>query len=105
MVDESMKEIFVYEKEASRLELFVRFFYAIPVYIVLFFYSIAASVCLFLQFLVILILGRRSKPLNGPIEGYIKYSVCLMGYFSYLSDERPGIVPKKVKLFKLIEED
>ena len=105
MIDGSMKEIFVYEKEASRLELFVRFFYAIPVYIVLFFYSIAAYVCLFLQFLVILILGRRSKPLNDPIEGYTKYSVCLMGYFYFLSDERPGIVPKKVKIFKIVDED
>lgn len=47
----------------------------------------------------------RSKPLNDPIEGYTKYSARLMGYFYFLSDERPGIVPKKVKIFKIVEED
>lgn len=62
-------------------------------------------ICLFCQWFVILILGRRSKSLNGSIEGFIKYCVQLIGYFSYLTDERPGIVPKRVKFFRVIEKE
>ena len=35
-----LNELFVYDEEASRIELFVRIFYAIPVGILLLFYSI-----------------------------------------------------------------
>ena len=73
-MDEEIMELFEYERSASRLELFVRIFYAIPVSIILFFYSIVASICLCLQWLVILIFGRRSHGLNGVIQGYTTVS-------------------------------
>ena len=100
-----MDEILGYEREASRLELFVRMFYSIPVCIILPLYGIIAYICVSCQWFVILIFGRRSKSLNGPIEGFIKYCVQLVGYFSYLTDERPGIGPKRLKFFRVIEEE
>ena len=104
-MDEEIMEIFEYERSASRLELFVRIFYAIPVSIILFFYSIVASICLCLQWLVILIFGRRSQGLNGVIQGYTKYAVNLISYFSYLTDKRPGITPKNVKFYESILDE
>jgi hypothetical protein len=53
---------------------------------------------------VILILGKRSQVLNGPIEDYSKYRVRLIRYFNMLTDERPRIIPKKVRFFEIIEE-
>ena len=104
-MDEKIMEIFEYERSASRIELFVRIFYAIPVTIILFFYSIIASICLFVQWWVILILGRRSHGLNSVIQGYTKYTVNLISYFSYLTDKRPGITPKNVKFYESILDE
>lgn len=104
-MEDELIELFEYERSASRLELFIRIFYAIPVGIILFFYSIIASICLFIQWWVILILGRRSKGLNGIIQGYTKYYVNIISYFSYLTDKRPGIGPKRVKFYESILEE
>ncbi|MDI6644643.1 MAG: hypothetical protein QME14_06235 [Methanobacteriaceae archaeon] len=47
--DFELKELFEYEEKASRIELFVRIFYAIPVYIVLILYGIIAGICMFIH--------------------------------------------------------
>lgn len=98
-------ELFDYEKKASRLELFVRIFYAIPVAIILFFYSIIAGICVSIQWIVILILGKRSESLNNFIKGYLEYNVHLLSYFSYMTDKRPGVTPKNVKFYEVVEEE
>ncbi len=105
MGEEEVIELFEYEEKASRIELFVRIFYAIPVFIVLFLYSLIASICLSIQWLVILILGKRNKELNNIVKGYTQYYIHLIGYFSYLTDERPGVTPRKVQFFEAIEEE
>ena len=100
-----LKQLFVYQKKASRIELFVRIFYAIPVGIILFFYGIIASLCVAVQWIIILILGRRSEGLSDFIKGYLEYYVHLMSYFSYMTDKRPGITPQDNKIYEVIEEE
>jgi len=100
-----LNELFEYEEKASRIELFVRIFYAIPVGIILFFYGIIASLFVALQWIIILILGKRSEGLNEFIKGYLEYNVHLISYFSYMTDQRPGVSPKKVKIVEVIEEE
>ena len=98
-----LNELFKYEEEASRIELFVRIFYAIPVGLILFFYGILAGILLGLQWLVILFLGRRSNGFNEFIKGYLEYNIHLISYFSLMTDKRPGISPKKVEIYEVIE--
>jgi amino acid permease len=103
--DYELNELFVYERKSSRLELFVRIFYGIPVAIIIAIYGIIAGLCMMIQWIVILILGRRSEGLNEFIKGYLEYYVHIMSYFSYMTDQRPGITPKKVQIFEVIEEE
>ncbi len=56
-----LKQLFVYEHGAGRLELFIRIVYSIVVGIVLMVYGFIAEICMFIQWFVILILGRRSE--------------------------------------------
>jgi hypothetical protein len=88
----------VYQENASRLELIVRIFYTIVLRIVVFFYGILASICLCIQWLVILILGKRIEGINGIISGYVKYTIQIMGYLYWITDERPGIGPKQIDI-------
>jgi|GEM_PF-913468 hypothetical protein len=97
-------KLFEYEEKASRLELFIRIFYAIPVGIILIFYSIIAGVLVALQWIIILILGKRSEGLTVFIRGYLEYNIHLMSYFSIMTDKRPGVTPKKVKIYEVIAE-
>lgn len=95
-----LNELFEYEEKASRIELFVRIFYAIPVGIILFLYGIIAGIFVALQWIIILLLGQRNEGLNDFIKGYLEYYVHLISYFSYMTDKRPGVTPKKVKIYE-----
>ncbi|MDD1775197.1 MAG: DUF4389 domain-containing protein [Methanobacterium sp.] len=103
--DYELNELFEYERKASRLELFVRIFYGIPVGIIIFFYGIVAGLCIAIQWIIILILGRRSEGLNSFIRGYLEYYIHLLSYFSYMTDKRPGVTPKAVQIFEVIDEE
>jgi hypothetical protein len=98
-----LNELFEYDEKASRIELFVRILYAIPVGIILFLYGIIAGIFLVLQWLIILFLGKRSESFNDFIKGYLQYYVHLISYFSLMTDKRPGVTPIKVKIFELRE--
>lgn len=95
-----MKQLFVYEHDAGRLELFIRIVYSIAVWIVLMVYGIIAEVCLIIQWFVILILGRRSEGLNNFVKGYLEYLVHVVSYVYWMTDKRPGIMPKPVKIYE-----
>lgn len=96
------RQLFVFEEKASRIELIVRFFYSIAIAIVMMVYGFIAQICMFFQWFIILFLGRRSKSLSDFIKGYLEYHVHVLSYVSWMTDERPGIMPKTVKIF---EED
>lgn len=96
-----------YEKDASRLELFLRIPYGIAIYIfliiigiALWFGGIAAMVLTFVNCWYILILGKRWKFANKWVSKYINFSLGrvyydyvynkVVPYFMLLTDERPG---------------
>ncbi len=95
-----MKQLFVYERSASRLELFIRILYWIAIGVVLFVYEFFAGICMIIQWFVILILGRRSEGLSNFIKGYFEYVVHVMNYVYFMTDRRPGIMPRSVKIFE-----
>lgn len=95
-----MKELFAYEEKASRIELFIRIIYSIIIGIVLSIYGFIAGICLIIQFFVVLILGRRSRSLSDFIQGYLEYYVHILSYTSFMTDERPGILPVSVTIYE-----
>ena len=97
---ESAKELFTYEHDARRLELLVRIVYSILVGIVAAVYGFLTGICTLIQFFVILILGRRSRGLSDFIRGYLEYHVHVLSYTGLMTDIRPGILPKPVKIYE-----
>lgn len=96
---EEVEQLFLYERKASRLELFIRIVYSIAIWIVLMVYGIVAEICLFIQWFVILILGRRSERLSNFVKGYLEYMIHVIGYVYWMTDKRPGIMPKPVEIY------
>jgi len=97
----ALKQLFVYEHDASRVELFVRIVYAwICIAVVLAIYGLIAEICILIQWFVILILGRRSEGLSNFIKGYLEYYVHVLSYYFLMTDKRPGILPKKVEIYE-----
>ncbi len=100
-----LNQLFEYQEKSSRIELFVRIFYAIPVIIILFFYGIITGLCVGIQWIIILIIGKRSEGLSVFIKGFLDYHVHLISYFALMTDKRPGIAPKKNRIYEVIEEE
>ena len=101
----ALKQLFVYEHDASRVELFVRIVYAwICIAVVLTIYGLIAEICILIQWFVILILGRRSEGLSNFVKGYLEYCVHVLSYYYLMTDKRPGILPKKVEIYEKEEE-
>ncbi|KAF5435763.1 protein of unknown function (DUF4389) [Candidatus Methanophagaceae archaeon] len=97
---EGRKQLFVYEHDAKRLELFIRIVYAFVILVVLMVYGVIAQICMFIQWFVILILGRRSEGLSNFIKGYLEYWVHVVGYVYWMTDDRPGIMPTPVEIYE-----
>ena len=93
-------QLFVFEHDASRLELFIRIIYEIFLGIVLIIYGIITGICLIIQWIHILILGRRNEWLSDFVKGYLEYLVHVMPYIYFMSDKRPDIFPVPVKIFE-----
>jgi len=96
-----IKQLFVYEHDARRLELLIRIFYSIAIAIVMLVYGFIAGILMIIQWFVILILGKRSDGLSDFIKGYLEYHVHVLSYTSWMTDKRPGIMPKTVKIFSV----
>lgn len=92
-------QIFIYEHDASRLELLVRILYWIAIGIVEFVYGILAMICLFVQWFFILIFGRRQQGLSDFAKGYFEYTVSRMPYMYFMTDVRPKVLPDTVKIY------
>lgn len=95
-----LNQLFVYERPARRWELLVRIVYWILIGIVLWVYGLIASILAFLQWFVILILGRRSEGLSDFIRGYLEYYVHVTPYIWFMTDRRPGILPVRVRIYE-----
>jgi Domain of unknown function (DUF4389) len=94
------KQLFVFEHNAGRLELIVRIVYWIIIGIISAIYGIIASICLFIQWFHILILGRRNQTLSDIARGYLEYMVHVMSYTYIMTDKRPDILPVSVKIYE-----
>jgi len=99
---EASPRLFVYEHDARRWELLVRIFYSIAIMFVMFVYGIIAGILMIIQWFVILILGRRNKDLSEFIRGYLEYHVHVLSYTSWMTDSRPGIMPKAVEIYEKV---
>jgi hypothetical protein len=95
-----LKQLFVYERSASRLELFIRILYWIAIGIVLAIYGLITEICLVVQWFVILILGRRNEGLSNFIKGYLEYYVHVISYVYFMTDKRPELIPKTIKIYE-----
>ena len=96
----SPRQLFTFEHDASRLELLIRIIYWILIGIIAAVYGIIASICLFIQWFHILILGRRNEGLSNFAKGYLEYMVHVMSYTYIMTDRRPDILPVTVKIFE-----
>ena len=95
-----LRQLFVFEHDAGRLELLVRIPYWILIGIVMWVYGIIAVICLVIQWFHILILGRRSEGLSTIAKGYLEYQVHVLPYTYLMTDTRPDIMPVAVKIFE-----
>jgi hypothetical protein len=93
-------QLFTYESRARRLELAVRIVYSIAIGLVMWVYGLIAGICLVVQWLVILVLGRRNESLSEFIRGYLEYHVHVLSYTSAMTDRRPGIMPRRVAIYE-----
>jgi len=94
------KQLFLFEQEASRLELLIRILYWILIGIVLWVYGIIAFICLFIQWFHILVMGSRNEWLSNIARGYLEYLVDVMSYTYIMTDKRPEIFPVPVKIYE-----
>lgn len=95
-----IKQLFVYESHASRLELLIRILYWIAIGIVLVVYRFVAVLCLIVQWFVILIVGSRNEGLSNFVKGYLEYLVYVTPYIYFMTDRRPEVLPKTVKIYE-----
>lgn len=94
----SQTQLFTFEHDASRLELLIRIVYWILIGIVAAVYGFIATIFLIVQWLHILILGRRNQFLSDFAKGYLEYLVHVTPYMYIMTDKRPDIMPVPVKI-------
>ncbi|MDR2623640.1 MAG: DUF4389 domain-containing protein [Methanobrevibacter sp.] len=94
-----MEEYLVYEEKASRVELFIRIVYSLILGIILSLYGLVANIVICIQWILILILGKRVESLNNFVVGYSKYTIKVLGYCLLVTDERPSLSFDSFKVF------
>ncbi len=95
-------EMAPYVEKASRLELIVRWFYAIVIGVVFYLWAIYISIIEFLQFFHILIFGRRGARLYRSTRRYVAAFAYVSAYLTFLTDARPNLTPDLSILFKRV---
>ncbi|MEM4166332.1 MAG: DUF4389 domain-containing protein [Candidatus Bilamarchaeaceae archaeon] len=84
-----------FEEEANRVELFIRLVYFVIVGIIMGVLAvISVYIAMPLQFLYVLIFGKRLEILNKIIAAYVGYAISWLPYLLLLTDEKPDIMPK-----------
>lgn len=91
---ETVKLNTVYKRSAKRWELLIRFLWSIPSYIVLAILGVICTIAVVLQFVHILLFGKRNKGLYNWTLKYLKYYTNWIPYLLLLTDERNPIVPE-----------
>ncbi len=92
MVEYPVKLDVEYEEKASRLEaLIIRPLYGIVLYIILCIWGFVACIVMFIQWVHILILGKRNAGMHNFVTKYFRFYTRVCGYFYLLTDARPPI--------------
>ncbi|MBA7657429.1 hypothetical protein ES703_65367 [subsurface metagenome] len=78
-----------YPERLSRLTTFFRYLLVIPQMIAIYFLAIAAGAILFISWWAIIITGRYPRWAFDFIAGYIRWSMRLSGYSTFLTDKYP----------------
>ena len=82
------------DEKASRLELFIRFIWGTIVAIILCIIGIFAYIAIMVQWLHILLLGKRHAALAKFINGWYTGMAQLYFYMLLATDERPPLMPE-----------
>ena len=72
----------------------------IAIGIVLVVYRFIAVICMIVQWFVILIFGSRNEGLSNFIKGYLEYALYVTPYVYFMTDRRPEVMPKTVKIYE-----
>lgn len=91
---QSVKYSINYKEPAGRLELLIRFIWAIPSCIVLAVLEIIGSIAWCIQFLYVLVTGKRHKCLHDWMFKAVAYRAKMGAYLWFLTDERNPIMPE-----------
>ncbi len=92
MVEYPIKLDVEYEEKASRLEaLIIRPLYGIVLSIIAGIWGTVACIVMGIQWLHILILGKRNQGMHNFVTKFFRYYVRVEGYFYLLTDARPPI--------------
>ena len=94
VIMKTVKYDVTYAEPAGRIELFVRLIWAIPSMIVMGVLGLIMYIAWALQWLHILILGKRNKMLYDWSLKYMEYYVKFAAYFSLLTEERNPLLPE-----------
>lgn len=78
-----------YPEKLSRLLIFVKFFLAIPQFLVVYALSSVISVVTFICFFAILFTGRYPRGLFNLVVGFMRWSANVTAYTSFFRDEYP----------------
>ena len=91
---ETVKITITSGEKASRLELIIRFIYGFVAGIVLAIVGIFAYIAFVIQWLHILILGKRHPALAKFVNAWLAACAQLEFYTMLATDERPPLVPE-----------
>lgn len=91
---ETVKMTIKSEEKASRLELFIRFVWGFIAAIVLGIIGIFAYIAIFIQWLHILLLGKRHPAIAKFVNAWVIANAQLSVYMILGTDERPPMVPE-----------
>jgi len=94
VIMKTVKYDITYTEKASRIELFVRFVWSIPSYIVAAVLAFIMCIAMCFQWLCILFMGKRNKMLHDWIMKGMEYTVKWQTYFYLLTDERNPLLPE-----------
>jgi len=81
-------------EKASRLELFIRWIWGFIVGIILCIIGIFAYIAVMIQWLHILLLGKRHPALAKFVNNWYKAMAQLGFYYMLATDERPPLMPE-----------
>lgn len=89
-----------YVEKAARTELVIRWLYGIVIGIVFYLWAIYVGVVEFIQFLHILVFGRRGLRLYQHAQRFLAAYTNAHAYLGFLTDQRPELTPDLIVYFR-----